>query len=221
MAKHTMRIAGVASAFPKHYYPQEVIRRELKQTWNGKVPKPELVDRLHDLIGVEGRYLALPHQAYRYLKTWGDANNAWIESAQQLGKLALCRALSHAGIGASELGAVLFVSVTGVASSSIEGRMINRMGLSRNIKRVPIFGLGCVAGAAGIARAADYVRAYPDQAAALVSVELCSLTVQADNLSMPNVIATALFGDGAAAVVVTGDDLPAKGPRIVATRSNF
>lgn len=221
VAKHIMRIAGVASAFPNNYYPQEVIRRELKQTWNGKVPKPELVDRLHDLIGVEGRYLALPLHAYRDLKRWGDANNAWIESAQELGKLALCRALSHAGIGASELSAVFFVSVTGVASPSIEGRMINRMGLSRNIKRVPIFGLGCVAGAAGIARAADYVRAYPDQAAALVAVELCSLTWQREDVSTANLIATGLFGDGAAAVVIGGADRVSHGPTVLATRSIF
>jgi alkylresorcinol/alkylpyrone synthase len=218
---HTMRIAGVASAFPKNYYPQDVIRQELKQTWNGNVRKPELVDRLHHLIGVEGRYLALPLHAYRDLKTWGNANNAWIESAQELGKLALCRALSHAGVGASELGAVFFVSVTGVASPSIEGRMINRMGLSRNIKRVPIFGLGCVAGAAGIARAADYVRAYPDQAAALVAVELCSLTWQREDVSTANLIASGLFGDGAAAVVVGGADRVNHCPTVLATKSIF
>jgi len=95
------------------------------------------------------------------------------------------------------------------------------MGLSPNIKRLPIFGLGCVAGAAGIARAADYVRAYPSQAAALVSVELCSLTIQRENLSVANLISSGLFADGSAAVVVTGSDLKATGPEIVATRSVF
>jgi alkylresorcinol/alkylpyrone synthase len=95
------------------------------------------------------------------------------------------------------------------------------MGLSANIKRVPIFGLGCVAGAAGIARAADYVRAYPSQAAALVSVELCSLTIQREDLSVANLISSGLFADGSAAVIVTGDQLNANGPEIVATRSVF
>ncbi len=216
-----MRIAGVASAFPKHYYPQHVIRRTLKETWGEAIEKPELVDRLHKLISVDGRYLALPLHAYKDLKTWGHANNAWIESAQELGKTALCRALSHAGISAAELDAIFFVSVTGVASPSIEGRMINRMGLSRNVKRVPIFGLGCVAGAAGIARAADYVRAYPDQTAALVAVELCSLTWQKEDVSTANLIATGLFGDGAAAVIVGGEDRISYGPRVLATRSIF
>jgi alkylresorcinol/alkylpyrone synthase len=99
--------------------------------------------------------------------------------------------------------------------------LINRMGLSANIRRVPIFGLGCVAGAAGIARAADYVRAYPSQSAALVSVELCSLTIQRDDLSVANLISSGLFADGSAAVIVTGDDLNASGPEIIDTRSIF
>jgi alkylresorcinol/alkylpyrone synthase len=216
-----MRIAGVASAFPKHYYPQHVLRQALKDSWGEKIDKPDLLDRLHKLIGVNGRYLALPLDAYKNLQTWGQANDAWIESAQELGKLALCRALSQAGIGAQELDAIFFVTVTGVASPSIEGRMINRMGLSRHVKRIPIFGLGCVAGAAGIARAADYVRGYPDQLAALVAVELCSLTWQKDDLSTSNLIATGLFGDGAAAVIVGGNDRVNHGPKVLATRSIF
>jgi alkylresorcinol/alkylpyrone synthase len=95
------------------------------------------------------------------------------------------------------------------------------MGLSPNIKRIPIFGLGCVAGAAGIARAADYVRGYPDQAAALLSVELCSLTLQRDDLSMAHLISALLFGDGAAATIVTGSNRKADGPEILATKSSF
>ncbi len=141
--------------------------------------------------------------------------------AQELGEQALCRALHHAGLETSALGALFFTSVTGISSPSIDALLINRMGLPRNIKRVPIFGLGCVAGAAGIARAADYVRAYPSQSAALVSVELCSLTIQRDDLSVANLISSGLFADGSAAVVVTGDDVNADGPEIVATRSVF
>ena len=99
---------------------------------------------------------------------------------------------------------------------------MNRMNLNRRIKRVPIFGLGCVAGAAGIARAADYVKAFPDQAALLLSVELCSLTVQQDDLSIANLISTGLFGDGGAAVILRGAELDgAAGPQVVATRSVF
>jgi alkylresorcinol/alkylpyrone synthase len=98
---------------------------------------------------------------------------------------------------------------------------MNRMRLPVNLKRIPIFGLGCLAGAAGIARAADYVKAFPKQAAAVISVELCSLTLQQDDFSMANLISTGLFGDGAAAVLVSGDELPTGGPRILATKSIF
>jgi alkylresorcinol/alkylpyrone synthase len=216
-----MRICGVGSAFPKNYYRQEVIREALKSRWTGKLEKPQLLDRLHASVGVEGRHLALPIPAYEELTTWGRANNAWIEVAQELGKQSLCHALNDAGMATNDLGAIFFVSVTGIASPSIEGRLINRMGLPPTIKRIPIFGLGCVAGAAGIARAADYVRAFPDQAAALVSVELCSLTWRPDDLSTANLISTGLFGDGAAAVIVGGKDKVDRGPRVIATRSVF
>jgi alkylresorcinol/alkylpyrone synthase len=125
-----------------------------------------------------------------------------------------------------DLGCLLFTTVTGVASPSIDGMLINRMKLPAKIRRTPIFGLGCVAGAAGIARASDYVRAYPKQAAALVSVELCSLTLQREDLSVANLISSGLFADGAAAVIVTGEDFESSnggstGPKILATRSVF
>jgi alkylresorcinol/alkylpyrone synthase len=98
---------------------------------------------------------------------------------------------------------------------------MNRMNLRSDIKRIPIFGLGCVAGAAGIARAADYVLAYPKQCAVLVSVELCSLTWQRKDLSVANLISSGLFGDGSAAVIVAGGDRPASGPEVLGSRSSF
>jgi alkylresorcinol/alkylpyrone synthase len=120
-----------------------------------------------------------------------------------------------------DLSAIYVTSVTGIAAPSIDARLVNRIGLSTNIKRVPIFGLGCVAGAAGIARAADYVHGYPDQAAALLSIELCSLTLQRDDLSMAHLISALLFGDGAAATIVVGSKRESDGPEILATKSIF
>jgi alkylresorcinol/alkylpyrone synthase len=143
----------------------------------------------------------------------------WIESGLELGEKALCRALLRAGLEPCELSAIFVTSVTGIAAPSLDARLVNRMGLSRNIKRIPIFGLGCVAGAAGISRAADYVRGYPDQAAALLSIELCSLTLQREDLSMAHLISALLFGDGAAATVVVGSELESEGPEILATKS--
>ncbi len=221
-----MRIASAASAFPKHYYSQKFLLERLRDYWGDRLRNPQLLARLHRNVTVDGRYLAIPTEEYPAIKTWGEANDIWIKVAQELGERALCLALHHSRIQPSEVGALFFTTVTGVASPSIDAMLINRMKLPTNIRRTPIFGLGCVAGAAGIARAADYVRAYPSQAAALVSVELCSLTLQREDLSVANLISSGLFADGAAAVVVTGEGLESRereisGPRILATRSIF
>ena len=156
-------------------------------------------------VAVDGRHLALPIEAYDDLTTWGQSNDAWITVAEDLAEQSICRALTRAGLSERDLDAIFFVSVTGIASPSIDARLMNRMNLRTDIKRNPIFGLGCVAGAAGIARAADYVRAYPDHNAVLVSVELCSLTWQRRNLSVANLISSGLFGDGSAAVIVSAE----------------
>jgi alkylresorcinol/alkylpyrone synthase len=216
-----MRIAAVASAFPEHHYPQEVLAGALQKYFGEKLANPQRLERIYSHMGVDGRYLTLPLSAYYEIASWGEANDAFIQAAQVLGEQSLCSALTRAGLGAREIGTLIVVSVTGIASPSLDALLVNRMGLSPNIKRVPIFGLGCVAGAAGIARAADYVRAYPDQVAALLAVELCSLTIQRDDLSIANLISAALFGDGAAAVLVTGSEREGEGPEILATRSVF
>jgi alkylresorcinol/alkylpyrone synthase len=216
-----MKITGASSAFPEHYYPQEALIQRLAEHWGAKLPNPAVLRRFHDVVGVDGRYLALPIERYEPIANWGEANNLWIECAQDLGGKALLGALAEAQLEPKELDAIYFVSVTGVASPSIDARLVNSLGLSTRIKRVPIFGLGCVAGAAGISRAADYVRGFRDQHAALVAVELCSLTLQREDLSIANLIASGLFGDGAAAVIVSGPDTPQKGPEILDTRSVF
>jgi len=216
-----MRIAGVASAFPPQYYLQPQISAALQRHWSGTLEKPEVLGRLLSRVGVNGRHLALPIEQYDDLTDWGDKNNHWIEVAEDLAEQSICRALTRAGLCEADLDAIFFVSVTGIASPSIDARLINRMNLRANIKRIPIFGLGCVAGAAGIARAADYVRAYPKQSAVLVSVELCSLTWQRKDLSVANLISSGLFGDGSAAVIVSGADRDARGPQVVATCSSF
>src|SRR5580700_10437667 len=195
----TMRIVSAASAFPEHYYSQEMLLGALQEYWGDQLENPHVLRRLHRHVSVDGRFLSLPKEEYVKMRTWGEANHHWIRTAKELGEKA----------------------VTGISSPSIDALLINQLGLCRNIRRVPIFGLGCVAGAAGISRAADYVRAYPDQVAVVLSVELCSLTLQREDISMANLISSGLFGDGAAAVIVAGADCGLPGPTILATRSVF
>src|ERR1700730_8251636 len=216
-----MKIINTATAFPPHYFLQEEVVEALKTQWEDGLENAAVLERLHYRTGVAGRYLTLPLMEYPPLDTWGKTNNVWIETAERLGEQAIDCVLTKAGVDRKQIGALYFVSVTGVSSPSVDARLVNRMGLSPNIKRIPMFGLGCVAGAAGLARAADYVRAFPDQIAVVLAVELCSLTWQRDDVSVANMISTGLFGDGAAAAVVAGAKTDFRGPEVVATKSVF
>jgi alkylresorcinol/alkylpyrone synthase len=215
-------ILSVGRALPDHYADQETLIEVLRAQWSRKHHNADRIDQLHRSVKVAGRHLALPVEAYERLTSFAQANTVWKEVAPGLAQKALEEALSQAGLEARELDQLMFVSVTGMSAPSVDALLMNRMPLRRDLKRVPVFGLGCVAGAAGIARVSDALRAFPDGLGALVSVELCSLTWQREDLSIPNVIASGLFGDGAAAVIVGGANRPAKRrPRVVATRSVF
>lgn len=218
-----MQIASVGTAFPQHRYSQSEISAALVERWKDKLEEPRMLTRLHANCGVDHRYLVFPIEHYPTLVGFKQTNDAWIEAAVGLGETAITRALEPLGLSAANISAIFFATVTGIASPTIDARLINRMPFPVSVKRTPIFGLGCVAGAAGIARASDYVKAYPNQIALLLSIELCSLTWQDDDQSIANLISTGLFGDGAAAVVIAGDEvkLPSKGPKIVGTRSTF
>lgn len=222
-----MRISSVGTALPPHRYSQKEISDALCGRWQHKMPEPRLLSRLHANCGVEFRYFVLPMHEYPTLKGFKSTNDMWIRNAVELSERAILQALDPLGLTPADVSAIFFASVTGIASPTVEARLINRMPFPDRVKRTPIFGLGCVAGAAGIARASDYVRAFPDQIALLLSVELCSLTWQDDDQSIANLISCGLFGDGAAAVVIAGEQakLPAAtippGPRVLATRSTF
>ncbi|WP_035353211.1 type III polyketide synthase [Edaphobacter aggregans] len=225
-----MRIASVGTAFPEHRYPQAVITQALKNRVQNKLQSPGVMERLHSNCGVDYRHIMFPLETLGTLSGFGSTNDLWIKGALELGQSAITDALDQAGLTPADISAIFFTSVTGIACPSIDARLVNIMGFPKSVKRTPIFGLGCVAGAAGIARATDYLRAFPDQYAILLSVELCSLTWQEDDCSMANIVASGLFGDGSAAVVLAGDEtthgrrptsVDEPCPRVVATRSTF
>ncbi|HSN99135.1 MAG TPA: hypothetical protein VLS89_12660, partial [Candidatus Nanopelagicales bacterium] len=197
-------IRAAEQRLPAHYASQEQILGALRDLWATRHFNLERLEDLHRAVLVSGRHLALPLEEYPPLVTFEQRNNAWIRVATDLAEEAARGALARAGRAAREVDHVFFVSVTGIATPSIDARLMNRLGLREDVRRTPIFGLGCVAGAAGTARAADYLRGFPDDVALLVSVELCSLTLQREDLSIPNIIASGLFGDGAAALVLEG-----------------
>src|SRR5271168_3535860 len=226
-----MRIASVGTAYPPHRYSQAAISEALTARWQDRLEEPRIINRLFINCGVEFRNLVFPLHVYENLSGFGPTNDAWIKGAVELGEKAITTALDRVGLTPADISAFFFASVTGIASPTIDARLINIMPFPTSIKRTPIFGLGCVAGAAGISRASDYVRAFPDQYALLLSVELCSLTWQDNDQSIANLISCGLFGDGAAAVIIAGSETPlAKrdgcttclaGPRVLDTRSTF
>jgi alkylresorcinol/alkylpyrone synthase len=220
-----MKIASTTMVFPPYYFSQDEVLTALKTYWDKGMENIEVLERLHSRTGVEGRYFCRPLKDYYALDTWGKTNDVWIETAEKLSEEAICKLLTETGLAPEKIGTIFSASITGIACPSIEARLINKLKLPLHIKRTPIFGLGCVAGASGLARAADYVKAYPDQAAILLSVELCSLTWQRDNVSVPNLISSGLFGDGCAAVLVLGselaDEMGCDGPKIAASQAIF
>jgi alkylresorcinol/alkylpyrone synthase len=222
---HPVRIRAVGRALPDHYASQEALIAVFRDAWAGAHFNPERLEELHRTVRVDGRYLALPVAAYRDLTSFAARNDAWIRAAVDLGEVAVRRALDEAGLSPADVDHIVFVTTTGIATPSIDARLVNRLGLRRDVRRSPLFGLGCAAGAAGISRAWDLLAACPDQVAVLLSVELCSLTLQMGDLSIPNIISSGLFGDGAAAVVLTGgrrgNGGSRKGPAVVASRSSF
>jgi alkylresorcinol/alkylpyrone synthase len=213
------RIAAIAPVLPEYSYSQAEITAELSQLIAHDSTRRTVLERLHASSGIGRRHTALPLERYRELGSFSQANDLFITIATDLLETALRDAIATAGIAPTDIDYVLFTSVTGIAAPSIDALLVPRVGLRPDVKRMPSFGLGCVAGAAGLARVNDYLAGHPTHIAVLLSVELCSLTLQRDDETIANFVASGLFGDGATAVIVAGDEVDLSGPRIVATRS--
>jgi alkylresorcinol/alkylpyrone synthase len=218
------RILAVRSALPDNHCVQAEFTRAFATRGNMGQAERTLMERLHAAAEVTTRHTALPLADCGVLQGAEAVNDRYIDEATMLGERALRRALDAAGISAADLDLLIVTSVTGVAVPSVDARLIPRLGLRPDIKRLPIFGLGCVAGAAGLGRLHDYLLGWPGQTAALLAVELCSLNWPTSGITPADMVAAGLFGDGAVALIAGGgqavspDDL-APGPTVIASRS--
>ena len=225
-----MRILSVRGVVPEHRYPQAEITDALVQSLLGVGADRAVVERFHRNAGVRTRHLTLPLEHYAELGDFGATNDTFIASGTELGARAVTDALKAAGLTPQDVDLLVSATVTGFAVPTLDARIASLLGFREDVIRMPLVGLGCVAGAAGVARLHDYLHGHPDRVGVLVAVELCSLTLQRDDTSLANLVASGLFGDGAAAVVAAGaqrageltaavPEMPR--PEVLATRSRL
>jgi alkylresorcinol/alkylpyrone synthase len=216
-------LAAVAGVLPEHRHTQERLTQAVAAMLGLEGAARASLESFHAHAGVSERYLVMPIERYGDLGDFGERNDIFLTEATGLGERAVKEALALADLDPGEVDVIVTTTITGLAVPSLDARLVGPLGLRQDVKRLPLVGLGCVAGAAGVARAHDHLVGHPDDVVVLLAVELCSLTVQQHDTSTPNLVASGLFGDGAGAVVLTGANRPPRQavPRVLATRSRL
>ncbi|HEY2956307.1 MAG TPA: 3-oxoacyl-[acyl-carrier-protein] synthase III C-terminal domain-containing protein [Candidatus Eisenbacteria bacterium] len=207
-------LASVATALPAHAVPQPATRAIAARMFEEALdPDDRRLLAVFESSGIDTRHFCMPLEWYAEERTFGEMNARYVEHALALAEQVAARALERAHLTAADVDHVVFVSSTGLATPSLDARLANRLPLRSDVRRTPIWGLGCAGGASGLARARDFALADPGARVLLIALELCSLTFQRRDLDRRNLVAAALFADGAAAAVIAGAeaDLGGKG----------
>lgn len=204
------RILGVGTAVPPHRIGQGEARNLAERLFEG-LPGLNRLIAVFENTGIEARHLSVPLEWFEREHLFAEKNALWADSALALAEEASRAALAQAGVVSERIAAVVFVSTTGIATPSLEAHLVQRLGIPLWAVRLPVWGLGCAGGVAGLSRAAELAKARPSQCVLLVAVELCSLTFVRGDRSKSNLVASSLFADGAAAVVLG----PGQGPEVL------
>ncbi len=210
-------IAGTSTVVPPHLLTRETVKERIGEVFSLLGKRLEAIREVLDNSRIDQRYSVYPVDHIIEPRPLGQINAEYREKAVELGLEAARKALKASGMLPTDIDLLITVSCTGVMIPSLDAYIAQEMGFRSDVRRLPITELGCAAGAAGLARAWEYLMAFPDRTALLVSVELPTLTFQRKDFSQANLISAVLFGDGAAGVVITGRE--AAGPRILASES--
>ena len=214
------RILALATAVPPHRLDQARARVEMARLAQGR-PEIERLVPVFDRSGVETRYLVHPPEWYLEPRGFEERNREYVARGLELAERAVRSCLEKASTPADAVDHLFFVTTTGLATPSMDALLAARLGMRPTVRRSPLFGLGCAGGAGGLTRARDVLAGSPDARALVVSLELCSLVFSRHAMTATDLIGVALFGDGAAAVLLAGDGQPPGGIEIVDTRTRL
>jgi alkylresorcinol/alkylpyrone synthase len=211
--KNSPTLLALATSVPPYRLRQEEITDWARGCFEARFADFERLAPAFANAGIATRYSCVPLDWYNQPHDWPERTQLYVESSLDLLERATLDCLAAADLTVEDVDAVVMVSSTGIATPTLDARLAQRLRMRRDLERLPIFGLGCAGGAIGLARAASLARARPGARVLFLVVELCGLTFRADDASKSNIIAAALFGDGAAAALIQyGGDGPAFGP---------
>jgi alkylresorcinol/alkylpyrone synthase len=202
------RIASLATANPPHVLERDFVALEAKRIFARFGDEYDRMANVFANAGIDRRYSVCPVEWFEHASNWGDRAERFLEGAKILFRQTTNEALQQSGFKASEIDVIVTVSSTGIATPSVEAHVMHELGFRDDVMRVPVFGLGCAGGVTGLALAAHLAQG---RNVLLVVIELCTLAFRPNEMSKSNVVATALFGDGAAAMVISQKG---KGPAI-------
>ena len=206
------RLIALSTAVPPYELDQRAVCARAARVLGGRLDVEKLLSVFGN-AGIERRYSCVPIEWYEELHGWHERSTLFVDNAVALLERITLACLEEAGLGREDIDAIVVASTTGIATPSLDALLVERLHLRRDIRRLPIFGLGCGGGVTGLARAVDMARATPGSRVLFLVVELCALTFRRDDFDRSNIVAAALFGDGAAGVIISTDgEGPAFGP---------
>lgn len=202
---HNATLKGIATAVPPHLLRQNDVVAAAREIFGSRSRDFDRLAPVFTNAGIDERYSSAPIDWYRTPRTWSEKNGLYLSSALDLLEAATVAALADARLQPEDVDSIVVVSSTGIATPSLDALLMERLPFRRDVQRLPVFGLGCAGGVMGLSRAATLARAEPGSTVLLLVVELCALAFRYDDLGKSSLVATALFGDGAAAAVIRSD----------------